>query len=149
MHDRYSAESQAAMESTVWLANCNNHYRYPNGKVVTPVSLQRQDVRRTTRGHPSRRLRPGGASRNSRESTVSEEIDACSSCAKRASAAVDARGVGGEEFVAGVVTQAGSDGGIAGIEARRRCRASRRRENCCEQAAIDPECVDDVLEPRT
>ena len=35
VHDRYNAEIQAAMEGTVWLANCNNYYRHPNGKVVT------------------------------------------------------------------------------------------------------------------
>jgi len=23
------------MQGTVWLANCNNYYRHPNGKVVT------------------------------------------------------------------------------------------------------------------
>ena len=23
------------MDGTVWLANCNNYYRHPNGKVVT------------------------------------------------------------------------------------------------------------------
>jgi cation diffusion facilitator CzcD-associated flavoprotein CzcO len=34
-HDRYNAEIQSAMEGTVWLANCNNYYRHPNGKVVT------------------------------------------------------------------------------------------------------------------
>jgi cation diffusion facilitator CzcD-associated flavoprotein CzcO len=35
VHDRYNAEIQSAMEGTVWLANCNNYYRHPNGKVVT------------------------------------------------------------------------------------------------------------------
>ena len=35
VHDRYNAEMQAAMDGTVWLANCNNYYRHPNGKVVT------------------------------------------------------------------------------------------------------------------
>ncbi len=35
VHDRYNAEIQAAMDGTVWLANCNNYYRHPNGKVVT------------------------------------------------------------------------------------------------------------------
>jgi cation diffusion facilitator CzcD-associated flavoprotein CzcO len=33
----YNAEIQAAMEGTVWLANCNNYYRHPNGKVVTQL----------------------------------------------------------------------------------------------------------------
>lgn len=35
VHDRYNAEIQAAMAGTVWLANCNNYYRHPGGKVVT------------------------------------------------------------------------------------------------------------------
>lgn len=35
VHDRYNAEIQAAMDGTVWLADCNNYYRHPNGKVVT------------------------------------------------------------------------------------------------------------------
>ena len=35
VHDDYNAEIQAAMDGTVWLANCNNYYRHPNGKVVT------------------------------------------------------------------------------------------------------------------
>jgi cyclohexanone monooxygenase len=35
VHDRYNAEIQAAMAGTVWLSNCNNYYRHPNGKVVT------------------------------------------------------------------------------------------------------------------
>ena len=35
IHDRYNAEIQAAMQGTVWLANCNNYYRHPNGKIVT------------------------------------------------------------------------------------------------------------------
>ncbi len=35
VHDVYNAEIQRAMEGTVWLANCNNYYRHPNGKVVT------------------------------------------------------------------------------------------------------------------
>ena len=35
IHDAYNAEIQRAMEGTVWLANCNNYYRHPNGKVVT------------------------------------------------------------------------------------------------------------------
>jgi cyclohexanone monooxygenase len=33
----YNAEIQAAMQGTVWLANCNNYYRHPNGKVVTQL----------------------------------------------------------------------------------------------------------------
>ncbi|MGZ5376871.1 MAG: flavin-containing monooxygenase [Mycobacterium sp.] len=35
VHDRYNREIQAAMEGTVWLADCNNYYRHSNGKVVT------------------------------------------------------------------------------------------------------------------
>ena len=35
IHDAFNAEIQRAMEGTVWLANCNNYYRHPNGKVVT------------------------------------------------------------------------------------------------------------------
>jgi cation diffusion facilitator CzcD-associated flavoprotein CzcO len=35
IHDAYNAEIQRAMEDTVWLTNCNNYYRHPNGKVVT------------------------------------------------------------------------------------------------------------------
>ena len=35
VHDSYNSEIQAAMTGTVWLANCNNYYRHPNGKVVT------------------------------------------------------------------------------------------------------------------
>jgi cyclohexanone monooxygenase len=35
VHDRYNAEIQAAMQGTVWLANCNNYYQHPNGKIVT------------------------------------------------------------------------------------------------------------------
>jgi cyclohexanone monooxygenase len=35
VHDGYNLEIQAAMDGTVWLANCNNYYRHPNGKVVT------------------------------------------------------------------------------------------------------------------
>jgi hypothetical protein len=35
VHDAYNEEIQRAMQDTVWLANCNNYYRHPNGKVVT------------------------------------------------------------------------------------------------------------------
>jgi cyclohexanone monooxygenase len=35
VHDSYNDEIQRAMQGTVWLANCNNYYRHPNGKVVT------------------------------------------------------------------------------------------------------------------
>jgi cyclohexanone monooxygenase len=33
--DRYNTDIQSAMAGTVWLANCNNYYRHPNGKIVT------------------------------------------------------------------------------------------------------------------
>jgi cation diffusion facilitator CzcD-associated flavoprotein CzcO len=35
VHDKFNAEIQSAMVGTVWMANCNNYYRHPNGKVVT------------------------------------------------------------------------------------------------------------------
>jgi cyclohexanone monooxygenase len=35
VHDAFNAEIQAAMVGTVWMANCNNYFRHPNGKVVT------------------------------------------------------------------------------------------------------------------
>jgi cation diffusion facilitator CzcD-associated flavoprotein CzcO len=35
VHDAYNDNIQRAMQGTVWLANCNNYYRHPNGKVVT------------------------------------------------------------------------------------------------------------------
>lgn len=35
VHDAYNVEIQRAMAGTVWLANCNNYYSHPNGKVVT------------------------------------------------------------------------------------------------------------------
>jgi cyclohexanone monooxygenase len=35
VHVAYNDEIQRAMQDTVWLANCNNYYRHPNGKVVT------------------------------------------------------------------------------------------------------------------
>lgn len=35
IHRAYNADIQRAMQGTVWLANCNNYYRHPNGKVVT------------------------------------------------------------------------------------------------------------------
>jgi cyclohexanone monooxygenase len=35
VQDAYNGEIQLAMEGTVWLANCNNYYRHPSGKVVT------------------------------------------------------------------------------------------------------------------
>jgi cation diffusion facilitator CzcD-associated flavoprotein CzcO len=35
IHDEYNDKIQRDMKRTVWLANCNNYYRHPNGKVVT------------------------------------------------------------------------------------------------------------------
>jgi cation diffusion facilitator CzcD-associated flavoprotein CzcO len=35
IHDAYNAEIQDAMTGSVWLANCNNYFRHPNGKVIT------------------------------------------------------------------------------------------------------------------
>ena len=35
IHDAYNLEIQQAMGDTVWLANCNNYYTHPNGKVIT------------------------------------------------------------------------------------------------------------------
>jgi cyclohexanone monooxygenase len=35
IHDAYNAEIQSALTGTVWVANCNNYFRHPNGKVVT------------------------------------------------------------------------------------------------------------------
>jgi len=35
VHDAFNAEIQEAMVGTVWMANCNNYFRHPNGKVVT------------------------------------------------------------------------------------------------------------------
>jgi cyclohexanone monooxygenase len=35
VHDAYNAEIQDALAGTVWVANCNNYFRHPNGKVVT------------------------------------------------------------------------------------------------------------------
>jgi cyclohexanone monooxygenase len=35
IHDAYNTEIQDALAKTVWVANCNNYFRHPNGKVVT------------------------------------------------------------------------------------------------------------------
>jgi cyclohexanone monooxygenase len=35
LHEAYNAEIQDALTGTVWVANCNNYFRHPNGKVVT------------------------------------------------------------------------------------------------------------------
>jgi hypothetical protein len=43
VHERYNAEIQAAMAGSVWLANCNNYYRHPNGKVVTQFPYKGAD----------------------------------------------------------------------------------------------------------
>lgn len=50
IHDAYNAEIQAAMAGTVWLANCNNYFRHPNGKVITQFPYHGQTfVERLTR----------------------------------------------------------------------------------------------------
>ncbi|QZA09647.1 NAD(P)/FAD-dependent oxidoreductase [Mycolicibacter heraklionensis] len=52
VHTRYNAEIQAAMQGKVWLANCNNYYRHPSGKIVTqfPYSgMAFADLLRTVR----------------------------------------------------------------------------------------------------
>jgi cyclohexanone monooxygenase len=35
VHDAYNTEIQSALAGTVWVANCNNYFRHPNGKVIT------------------------------------------------------------------------------------------------------------------
>jgi cyclohexanone monooxygenase len=35
VHDAFNVEIQDAMVGTVWMANCNNYFRHPNGKVIT------------------------------------------------------------------------------------------------------------------
>ncbi len=35
VHEAYNVEIQDAMTGTVWMADCNNYFRHPNGKVVT------------------------------------------------------------------------------------------------------------------
>ena len=34
-HDEFNAEIQAALDTTVWAANCSNYFRHPSGKMVT------------------------------------------------------------------------------------------------------------------
>ena len=34
-HDAFNAEIQAALDTTVWAANCSNYFRHPSGKMVT------------------------------------------------------------------------------------------------------------------
>lgn len=47
--DRYNAEIQAAMAGTVWLSNCSNYYRHPNGKVVTQLPFSGKTFAERTR----------------------------------------------------------------------------------------------------
>jgi cation diffusion facilitator CzcD-associated flavoprotein CzcO len=35
VHDAFNLEIQDALAGTVWVANCNNYFRHPNGKVIT------------------------------------------------------------------------------------------------------------------
>jgi hypothetical protein len=35
VHDAFNAEIQRALVGSVWMANCNNYFRHPSGKVVT------------------------------------------------------------------------------------------------------------------
>jgi cyclohexanone monooxygenase len=35
VHDAFNDEVQRAMIGTVWMANCNNYFRHPSGKIVT------------------------------------------------------------------------------------------------------------------
>jgi cyclohexanone monooxygenase len=47
--DRYNAEVQAAMQGKVWLANCNNYYRHPGGRVVTQLPFSGKTFAARTR----------------------------------------------------------------------------------------------------
>jgi cyclohexanone monooxygenase len=47
--DRYNAEVQAAMAGKVWLANCNNYYRHPSGKIVTQLPFSGKTFAARTR----------------------------------------------------------------------------------------------------
>jgi cation diffusion facilitator CzcD-associated flavoprotein CzcO len=46
VHDQYNAEIQEALAQTVWVANCNNYFRHPNGKVVTQFPYNGQTFAR-------------------------------------------------------------------------------------------------------
>jgi cyclohexanone monooxygenase len=71
IHNSYNTEIQDAMTGTVWLANCNNYFRHPNGKVVTQFPYSGQTfVERLTQveleefdcmPHPSGRRKEGNA----------------------------------------------------------------------------------------
>ncbi|MCV7259811.1 flavin-containing monooxygenase [Mycobacterium shimoidei] len=47
--NRYNAEIQEAMTGTVWLANCNNYYRHPSGKIVTQLPFSGNTFAERTR----------------------------------------------------------------------------------------------------
>jgi cyclohexanone monooxygenase len=47
--DRYNTEVQAAMAGKVWLANCNNYYRHPSGKIVTQLPFSGKTFAERTR----------------------------------------------------------------------------------------------------
>ncbi|MBV9872857.1 MAG: NAD(P)/FAD-dependent oxidoreductase [Frankiaceae bacterium] len=50
----YNQRLQDAMHGTVWLANCNNYYRHPSGKVVTQLPYSGGEfARRTQRVDPA------------------------------------------------------------------------------------------------
>jgi hypothetical protein len=34
-HEEFNVEIQAALDTTVWAANCSNYFRHPSGKMVT------------------------------------------------------------------------------------------------------------------
>lgn len=47
--NRYNAEVQGAMAGTVWVANCNNYYRHPSGKIVTQLPFSGKTFAERTR----------------------------------------------------------------------------------------------------
>ena len=63
IHDAYNAEIQRAMDGTVWLANCNNYYRHPNGKVVTQFPYSGTRFAEMLAQVELRRIRPEGRDR--------------------------------------------------------------------------------------
>ena len=64
VHDAYNDEIQRAMQDTVWLANCNNYYRHPNGKVVTQFPYSgTKFVDMLAEVETTGRIRPEGSTR--------------------------------------------------------------------------------------
>jgi cation diffusion facilitator CzcD-associated flavoprotein CzcO len=47
--EAYNDEIQAAMVGKVWLANCNNYFRHPSGKVVTQLPFSGKTFAERTR----------------------------------------------------------------------------------------------------